>query len=96
MLDDNGCFTFVNDRIVQLLGYEKEELVGKHHSEIVYFEDMEQARYVFNERRTDERVPRNVELRLKCKDADRAPKHFETNTIPIELSATGIYQRGGW
>ena len=91
MLDDKGCFTFVNDRIVQLLGYQKDELIGKHHSEIVYFEDMEQARYVFNERRTDDRVPRNVELRLKCRDADRAPKHFETNTIPIELSATGIY-----
>ena len=97
MLDEKGCFTFVNDRIVQLLGYVKEELIGKHHSEIVYFEDMEQARYVFNERRTDNRVPRNVELRLKCKDADRAPKHFETNTIPIELSATGIYseEQGG-
>ncbi|MCF7980925.1 MAG: EAL domain-containing protein [Pseudomonadales bacterium] len=94
MLDEKGYFTFVNDRIVQLLGYEKDELIGKHHSEIVYFEDMEQARYVFNERRTDNRIPRNVELRLKCKDADRAPKHFETNTIPIELSATGIYGAG--
>lgn len=91
MLDENGHFTFVNDRIVQLLGYEKEELIGKHHSDIVYFEDIEQARYVFNERRTDHRIPRNVELRLKCRDADCAPKHFETNTIPIELSATGIY-----
>lgn len=97
MLDENGYFTFVNDRIVHLLGYSKEELIGTHHSEIVYFEDMEQARYVFNERRTDERIPRNVELRLKCKDADLAPKHFETNTIPIELSATGIYgeEEGG-
>ena len=92
MLDETGHFTFVNDRIVQLLGYEKEDLIGKHHEEIVYFEDTEQARYVFNERRTGERAPRNVELRLKCKDKDRSPKYFATNTIPIELSATGIYR----
>ena len=92
MLDKEGRFTFVNDRIVQLLGYRKDELVGQHYSDLVYFEDLEQARYVFNERRTDERIARNVELRLKCKDPDSAPKHFETNTVPIELSATGIYQ----
>ncbi len=91
MLDKEGRFTFVNDRIVQLLGYRKDELVGQHYSDLVYFEDIEQARYVFNERRTDERIARNVELRLKCKDPDSAPKHFETNTVPIELSATGVY-----
>jgi hypothetical protein len=28
---------------------------------------MERARYVFNERRVDERASRNVELRLKCR-----------------------------
>ncbi len=92
MLDDKGRFTFVNDCIVKVLGYNKDELIGMHHEDIVFMEDTEQARYVFNERRTGERAPRNVELRLKCKDKDRSPKYFVTNTIPIELTATGVYR----
>lgn len=94
MLDQDGRFTFVNDRIVQLLGYEKNELIGKHHAELVYFEDLEQARYVFNERRTGDRAPRNVELRLKCRQVDEDPKFFETNTIPVEINASGVYVSG--
>ncbi len=92
MLDDHGRFTFVNDRIVSLLGYEKDEVIGSHHSDIVHYEDVEQARYVFNERRTGERAPRNVELRLTCKEGNKGSKHFEANGIPIELNATGIYR----
>lgn len=92
MLDEKGRFTFVNDCIVKVLGYEKNDLIGMHHDEIVYMEDAEQASYVFNERRTGDRAPRNVELRLKCKDKDRSPKYFSTNTIPVELCATGIYR----
>jgi hypothetical protein len=33
---------------------------------LVHDEDLERARYSFNERRVDERASRNVELRLKC------------------------------
>ena len=35
MLDRNGCFTFLNDRIESLLGYRKNELIGRHYSELV-------------------------------------------------------------
>jgi len=91
ILDQDGHFTFINERIETLLGYESKELVGKHYSILVHQNDAEVARYVFNERRVGDRASRNVELRLKCKD-DSSKRFFETRTLPIELSSMGIYQ----
>ena len=91
ILDKDGHFTFLNDRIETLLGYESRELIGKHYSILVHQKDMEVARYVFNERRVGDRASRNIELRLKFKD-DNSQRFFETRTLPIELSSMGIYQ----
>ena len=94
ILDRDGHFTFINDRIESLLGYESKELVGKHYSILVHQNDIEIARYVFNERRVGDRASRNVELRLKYKD-DNSQRFFETRTLPIELSSMGIYHNDG-
>ena len=91
ILDKDGHFTFINERIESLLGYESSELIGKHYSILVHQKDLEVARYVFNERRVGDRASRNVELRLKRKDDD-SQRYFETRTLPIELSSMGIYQ----
>jgi diguanylate cyclase (GGDEF)-like protein/PAS domain S-box-containing protein len=90
ILDPEGHFTFINERVESLLGFAKNELVGKHYTLLVHHDDLEQAKYVFNERRIGKRASRNVEMRLKCKD-DGAPKFFDTRTLPIELSSMGIY-----
>ncbi len=91
ILDPDGKFTFINERIESLLGYSYKELIGKHYSMLVHQNDSEVARYVFNERRVGDRASRNVEIRLKCKD-DNTPRFFETRTLPIELSSMGIYK----
>ena len=90
ILDQEGVFTFINERIESLLGFSKEEIVGKHYSFLVHHDDMEQAKYVFNERRVGTRAAKNIELRLKCKD-DGNSRHFKNRTLPIELSAMGMY-----
>jgi len=90
ILDPRGHFTFINQRIESLLGFAAEELIGKHYSILVHQDDIEQAKYIFNERRVGERASTNIELRLKCKDGS-APRHFENKTLPIELSSMGIY-----
>lgn len=90
ILDKDGHFTFINERIETLLGFDKSDLIGKHYSLLIHHDDLEQAKYVFNERRVGKRASTNVELRLKCKD-DGAPRFFETRTISIELSSMGIY-----
>ncbi|SHH54920.1 bifunctional diguanylate cyclase/phosphodiesterase [Massilia sp. CF038] len=90
-LNHEGRFTFVNDRAYQLLGFTREELIGKHYSILVHDEDLERARYVFNERRVDERASRNVELRLKCHSGTDADRTFNNTLMTISLNSIGMH-----
>jgi diguanylate cyclase (GGDEF)-like protein/PAS domain S-box-containing protein len=91
MLDRNGCFNFVNDRVTGMLGFVKEDLIGKHYSELIDEDDLQTAHNLFNERRTGGRAVKNVELRLKSKLADRRPGLMRTQSVWTELTAMGIY-----
>ncbi len=88
-LDQEGRFIFINGRVESLLGYSREELIGKNYTVIVHEEDLEQAIYAFTERRNDERAISNIEVRLKCKD--NRYRNFGSRHIVAILSATGIY-----
>ncbi|HEX9172358.1 MAG TPA: EAL domain-containing protein [Telluria sp.] len=90
-LNHEGKFTFVNDRAYQLLGYSREQLIGKHYSILVHDEDLERARYVFNERRVDERASRNVELRLKCHSGNSQDRTFNNTLMTISLNSIGMH-----
>ena len=90
-LNHEGRFTFINDRAYQLLGYKREELIGQHYSILVHDEDQERARYVFNERRVDERASRNVELRLKCHAGANQERTFNNTLMTISLNAIGMH-----
>jgi diguanylate cyclase (GGDEF)-like protein/PAS domain S-box-containing protein len=90
-LNHEGRFTFVNDRAYQLLGYRREELIGQHYSILVHEEDLERARYAFNERRVDERASRNVELRLKCHASSTQERTFNNTLMTISLNAIGMH-----
>lgn len=93
-LDQEGRFTFVNDRVQHLLGYGPHELVGKHYSVLVHDEDIERARYVFNERRVGERASRNVELRLKSLSAEDQERTFDNTLMTISFNSMGMYSLG--
>ncbi len=84
-LDQHGHISFVNDRAHQLLGLPREELIGKHYSFLVHDEDQERARYVFRERRGDERAARNVELRLKCFNGNGQDRTFSNTLTSIGI-----------
>ncbi|TFW17046.1 putative bifunctional diguanylate cyclase/phosphodiesterase [Duganella callida] len=90
-LNHEGKFTFINDRVQQLLGFSREELIGKHYSVLVHDEDQERARYAFNERRVDERASRNVELRLKCNTGAAVDRTFNNTLMTISLNAMGMH-----
>jgi diguanylate cyclase (GGDEF)-like protein/PAS domain S-box-containing protein len=90
-LNHEGRFTFINERAYQLLGYRREELIGQHYSILVHDEDLERARYVFNERRVDERASRNVELRLKCHAGATHERTFNNTLMTISLNAIGMH-----
>lgn len=90
LLDQDGHFAFVNERVESLLGFTQDEIIGEHFSKLILQDDLEQANYSFNERRTGERSTRSSELRLRCKDCD-SPRYFESRSVPIELSSIGVY-----
>ncbi len=90
LLDQEGRFAFVNDRAETLLGYQQDELLGEHFYKLIFEDDIDQATYTFNERRTGDRATRSSEMRLRCKDGE-SPRYFESRSVPIELSAIGIY-----
>ncbi len=88
-LDHEGRFNFVNERVHQLLGFDRSELIGRHYSTLVHEDDMERANYVFNEGRSDRRVTRNVELRLKSLRSDG-----EARILSHELMMLGEHAAG--
>jgi len=90
ILNLKGEFSFVNDSVTKLLGYDKADLLGKHYSEFIADEDRMKAEYLFNERRRASRSNRTVELGLKCHSTDPT-KPFDINVRPIELNSMGIY-----
>ena len=92
MLNREGYFTFVNERMEKTLGYNKKDILGKHYSSIVHDDDLVMAEYTFNERRTGKRASVNVELRLKCKDENANPKYFDNRILPITINSFGVYK----
>jgi diguanylate cyclase (GGDEF)-like protein/PAS domain S-box-containing protein len=87
MLDTDGRFTFLNDTVYQTLGYNKNELLGQHYSQIVSGQSKKQAKYVFTERRADDRKSNNVELKLKCR-GESEYRYFDTTSMAITLNQT--------
>ncbi|MDO8413267.1 MAG: EAL domain-containing protein [Gallionellaceae bacterium] len=92
-LNHEGKFSFVNKRVNALLGIDRDELIGKHYSELVHEDDMDMATNVFNERRSGDRASRNVELRLKCLTGLEGERYFNNTLITIVLNSTGVYTR---
>jgi len=90
ILDGNGRFTFINERIETLLGYTTEEVIGKHYTELIHDDDLEKAEFKFNERRTGTRSGTNIELKLKCKN-NLYSRSFDNRILPIEVNSMGVY-----
>jgi diguanylate cyclase (GGDEF)-like protein/PAS domain S-box-containing protein len=92
-LNRHACFTFVNDRTCDMLGYTRDELIGRHYSLVVHEDDRELANHAFNERRADERAARNVALRLNSRQQPDVAPDSDPRTITISLNATGMHLR---
>ncbi len=92
-LDDKGHFTFISQAVERMLGYDPQQLVGKHYTDIIYEEDLERANWFFNERRTGERAAAGLQLRLKAADGKENFKACEIRQLTIELKSTGMYDK---
>jgi PAS domain S-box-containing protein len=86
-LQPDGTISSLNDEVKDLLGFEKEELLGQPISTIVHPEDYDKYEPVLKERRSDERrLTRNLHIRLRTK----------SNSYKVfEINSRGIYSEGG-
>lgn len=93
-LDEKGCFSFVNDAFERLLGIKREQIIGKHYSQIICSQDIEKSEHVFNERRTGKRASSGIELRLSLPREDKRKNGSgEKPQVPVEIKSQGIYDR---
>ena len=84
MLDDNGCFTYLNDRTRVLLGYDKSRLLGTPISALVHEDDLEQVETLVHVDKSAGFV--NEVLRLRT--ADNTIRHLDFEVLPIQLGTT--------
>lgn len=93
MLNSHGYFIFVNERMEKSLGYDKKDIIGQHYSNLIYDEDLDVAKYTFNERRTGKRASSNIELRLKCKSGCKNSKNINSQHMPAVINSFGMYKK---
>ncbi|RKZ92956.1 MAG: two-component system response regulator [Gammaproteobacteria bacterium] len=90
MLDNKGCFSFVNERITEILGYTQEEIIGHHYSEFIYEEDIEKAHFAFSTSIEDINITQKVEFRIKPKFPGSDICCFESQSIATRLNASEV------
>jgi diguanylate cyclase (GGDEF)-like protein/PAS domain S-box-containing protein len=84
MLDKDGRFTFLNNKLESILGYKKTDLIGQHYKCIIDPADVERAHYLFEEQSGKRRESWGSEIRLLAKRQNHSARHFEITFFPIE------------
>ncbi|WP_338754281.1 PAS domain S-box protein [Bacillus sp. FJAT-52991] len=70
-IDHDGVIQFVNPALVEVLGYDKDEFIGRHFSEYIHFSDQESTREQFEEVIRGGKLI-TVENRCLCKEGGYA------------------------
>ncbi len=83
ILDENGCFSFLNSKIEQLLGYDRNEMIGRHVSTLVEEEDLEKALYFFDQAGRSRDQSHIIDVALRPREGGRSKRHFELSVWPI-------------
>ncbi len=92
MLDDQGHFTYVNDMAEELLGYKRNELLGRHFSSIIHPHNAAEMHNLFSEQRTGDRAPRSIEIRLLVNRSGDQVEGLDNSELIVELNAVGVYR----
>lgn len=88
MLDRQGHFRFLNSKVESLLGYQAEDLEGRHIRHLVAQEDIARVEWAFQDTTISADNPRTIEVRLKSRGSARGNRHFEVTAFPMEEEAT--------
>jgi two-component system cell cycle sensor histidine kinase/response regulator CckA len=91
-LDSDSRFTFVSNSVERILGIENSRLIGKHYTFLIHDDDLEKAKWTFNERRTGDRATSWIELRLKSFRGDEQVT-CDVKHVTVELKCIGMYAK---
>jgi PAS domain S-box-containing protein len=83
-VDPEGRFTMVNEAYTELLGYDREELVGEHVSKIVDEEVVEMAQSIEEQQVAGEREAPTLEAELQTADGERIIAEGTFALLPLE------------
>lgn len=84
MLDEEGYICFINSKVESLLGYQPEELCGRHFRQILDDRDVSKGTYALKGANITADNPRTLEVRLKTRGSQQATRHFEITAFPID------------
>ena len=87
-LDPDGTCTFMNEAVERVLGYRPESLIGTRFEDLIHPDDVEKSRWLFEERRCDERAAAGIEIRLMCHGNPQNYRHclIKQLTVPSASS----------
>jgi len=90
MLDDKGRFCFTNCKIESLLGYNSEELNGKHFRNLLDEHDIVRGTHTLRDPTVTPENPRTFEVKLKTRGSQKANRYFEITAFPIDHEALPV------
>tara|TARA_R110001592_G_scaffold64165_1_gene196966 strand:+ start:4583 stop:5911 length:1329 start_codon:yes stop_codon:yes gene_type:complete len=91
MLNNKGLFTFFNNRIESVLGYNKNELIGRHYQTIIDPLDLGRANIYFKEQLENNKSSWIAEFRLKPNNQPHNVRHFEIASFSIDKPIRNTY-----
>jgi PAS domain S-box-containing protein len=90
-LDNQANFTFVSDVIESMLGYNRNQLLGKRFTTIVNDKDLKKAQLFLEETRSGKISAPGIELNMKTKNGSNADKICEIRQLNVNLNSRGKY-----
>lgn len=69
--DIQGCFTFISNRVLELTGYQKEELIGKLFAVLVAPEEVERIRLFYQEQLKNRTPETTTEFPIVTRDGEK-------------------------
>ncbi|WP_226042756.1 PAS domain S-box protein [Natrinema sp. DC36] len=88
-LDAEGRFIAVNDTIVELTGYSREDLLGEHASLVLIDEEVSRIQHEIDRQLTDDRQNEAIEFTALTVDGDTIPCELEMHLLVEDRTLQG-------
>lgn len=90
LLDAQGRFVYLNDRITPLLGYRKQDLLGVHFSSLLHPDDLRKSESAYAQciNNAGRGAKRGMQLRVRHKSGDAEFRYFDIKlaAVPEKIS----------